>query len=67
MSTENSCRDASWRAELRGAMNAKERAAIPRVKMPELDAAYRVTTCSEEVNQGISEEQAVLEATRCMD
>lgn len=67
MSTENCCRDASWRAELRGAMNAKERAAIPRVKMPELDAAYRVTTCSEEVNQGISEEQAVLEATRCMD
>lgn len=66
MSTENSGRNAQWRAELRGAMSAKERGAIPRVKMPELDPAYRVT-CNEEVNQGISAEQAVLEATRCMD
>lgn len=66
MSAEKSERDASWRAELRGAISAKERAAIPRVKMPELDPAYRVT-CNEEVNQGISAEQAVLEATRCMD
>lgn len=34
--------------------------------MPELDAAYRVT-CSNEVNQGISAGQAVIEATRCLD
>ena len=47
-------------------MSAKERAAIPRVRMPELDPEYRVT-CNEEVNQGISAGQAVLEATRCMD
>ena len=59
-------REAEWREELRNAMSAKERTAIPRVRMPELDPAYRVT-CNEEVNQGISEEQAVLEATRCMD
>lgn len=59
-------RDAQWRELLRKAMNAKERAAIPRVKMTELDPAYRVT-CNEEVNQGITEEQAVLEATRCLD
>ncbi len=59
-------RDSAWRAELRGAMSAKERAAIPRVRMPELDPEYRVT-CNEEVNQGISAGQAVLEATRCMD
>lgn len=59
-------RDAEWREELRKAHTAKERAAIPRVKMPELDPAYRVT-CNEEVNCGISREQAVLEATRCMD
>ena len=65
--TENSGRDAAWRADLRSAIGARERAAIPRVAMPELDPAYRVTTCTEEVNQGISEEQAVLEATRCMD
>ena len=59
-------RDAQWREELRRSMTAKERGAIPRVKMPELDAAYRVT-CNEEVNQGLPAEAAVLEATRCMD
>lgn len=60
-------RDAAWREELRQSHSAKERTAIPRVKMPELDAAYRVTTCSEEVNQGLGEEQAVIEARRCLD
>ncbi len=34
--------------------------------MPQLDPAYRIT-CNEEVNQGLSQEQAVLEATRCLD
>lgn len=34
--------------------------------MPELDPAYRVT-CSEEVNQGLSQGQAILEASRCLD
>ena len=63
---QNNLRDTAWRTELRAAMSAKERAAIPRVKMPELDPEYRVT-CNEEVNQGISAGQAVLEATRCMD
>lgn len=59
-------RDAAWREELRKAHTAKERTAIPRAKMPELPASYRVT-CSEEVNQGLSAGQAVLEATRCLD
>ena len=59
-------RSAAWREQLRRAMPAKERTAIPRVRMTELDPAYRIT-CSEEVNQGISAEQAVLEATRCLD
>lgn len=59
-------RSAEWRERLRQAMSAKERAAIPRVSMPELPASYRVT-CNYEVNQGISAGQAVLEATRCMD
>lgn len=63
---QNNLRDTAWRTELRAAMSAKERAAIPRVRMPELDPEYRVT-CNEEVNQGISAGQAVLEATRCMD
>lgn len=59
-------RDAQWRQELRDAMSAKERTAIPRAKMPELPADYRIT-CNEEVNRGLSQEQAVLEATRCLD
>ena len=60
-------RDSKWRTELRAAMLPKERTAIPRVKMPELDPSYRVTTLNHEVNQGLSREQAVLEATRCLD
>ena len=59
-------RDAAWRRELRDAMPAKERTAIPRVSMPHLDPAWRVT-CFEEVNQGLSAEQARLEASRCLE
>lgn len=59
-------RAAQWREDLRKAITAKERGNIERVKMPELDPAYRIT-CNEEVNSGISREQAVLEATRCLD
>ncbi len=62
----SSPRDAQWREELRKATPVKERTSIPRVKMPELPADYRVT-CNEEVNQGLSAEAAVLEARRCMD
>ena len=57
---------AQWREKLRNGLTAKERTSIPRVKMPELDPDYRIT-CNEEVNCGISREQAVLEATRCLD
>lgn len=59
-------RDAKWREELRSAMTAKERTAIPRVKMTELDPAYRIT-CNDEVNQGLTAEQALLESHRCLD
>lgn len=65
-STTISPRDAQWRETLRKSHTAKERIAIPRVKMTELDPAYRVT-CNDEVNQGLTEEQAILEATRCLD
>jgi len=65
MSTISS-RDAEWREELRQAHNAKYRTSIPRAKMPELPAGYRVT-CNNEVNQGLSTEMAVLEASRCLD
>ena len=59
-------REEAWREELRKSMSPKERTAIARVKMPELDPAYRIT-CSEEVNQGITAEMALLEAKRCLD
>ncbi len=60
-------RDAEWRKELRGSMKAKERTAIPRVEMPELDPVYRATTRTEEVNRGLTREQAITEAHRCLD
>lgn len=60
-------RNAPWRQELRKAMTPKERKSYPRVRMHELDEDYRSKTCSEEVNQGLTEGQAVQEAHRCLD
>lgn len=60
-------RTAPWREELRKAMKLKERTAIPRVKMNELDPEYRSHTRLEEVNQGLTAEQARTEASRCLD
>ncbi|MDM8309823.1 bifunctional dihydroorotate dehydrogenase B NAD binding subunit/NADPH-dependent glutamate synthase [Phocaeicola barnesiae] len=60
-------RNASWREELRKSMKAKERTAIPRVKMNELDSEYRSHSRKEEVNLGLNEEQALTEAKRCLD
>jgi len=59
-------RSEPWREELRKTMKNKERADIPRVKMPELDAEYRSHNY-EEVNLGLSLEQALIEAKRCLD
>lgn len=63
---KNTGRSAAWREKLRNEMPPKERTAIPRAVMPQLDPAYRVT-CNQEVNQGLTADQAVLEATRCLD
>ena len=60
-------RNAAWRQELRKSMKPKERTAIPRVEMNELDAEYRSHSRKEEVNQGLTAEQAVTEAKRCLD
>lgn len=46
-------------------MTAKERMQIERVKMNELDPEYR-SHCIEEVNQGLTKEQAMTEAQRCL-
>ena len=60
-------RNAPWREELRKSMKPKERTAIERVKMPELDPVYRATTRLEEVNKGLTKEMALTEAKRCLD
>ena len=60
-------RSAPWREELRKSMKPKERTAIERVIMPELDPVYRATTRTEEVNIGLTKEMAMTEAKRCLD
>ncbi len=62
-----STRNSTWRTALRSSLKAKERAAIERCKMNELDPAIRITTLLDEVNQGLSVEQAQTEAQRCLD
>lgn len=59
-------RNATWREELRARLTTKQRTAIPRTVMPEIPAGYRRDS-NAEVNQGLSTEQAVLEASRCLD
>ena len=46
---------------------AKDRVAIPRVKMNELEPAERIQSLYAEVNQGLTFEQAVTEAHRCLN
>ena len=58
---------ADWRITLRKELKPKERTAIERVKMPELDADYRAKTRLEEVNIGLTPEMAMQEAKRCLD
>lgn len=60
-------RNSQWRKDLRSALKAKDRTAIPRVTMPELDAEYRSHTRTEEVNRGLTKEMAIKEAHRCLD
>lgn len=56
-----------WREALRKSKKNKERMGIPRVKMNELDPEYRSHTRLEEVNLGLTKEQAMQEAQRCLD
>lgn len=59
-------RNTPWRSTLRQSMKPKERTAIERTKMNELDGEYRSRNF-EEVNLGLTEEQAVIESKRCLD
>ncbi len=67
--TENielSSRDAMWREKLRQELKAPERTRLKRVEMPEADAGERIKGYIE-VNRGLTSEQAILEARRCLD
>jgi len=45
----------------------RDRVAIPRVQMPELRPEVRVKSLHEEVNQGLTFEQAITESHRCLN
>lgn len=60
-------RNEAWREALRKQHKPNERTAIARVKMPESDVAERITSLTLEVNKGLSEKQALVEAQRCLD
>ena len=60
-------RNSEWREALRKSMKAKERTQIERGEMPELEPSYRRHQLREEVNQGLTMEQALTEAKRCLD
>lgn len=64
---EMTSREAQWRKVLRASLKPKDRTTIQRVTMPELDADYRATTRTEEVNIGLTPEMAMQEAKRCLD
>lgn len=64
---EGEGRDAAWRVELRSAMKPKERMAVARQEMAELDAETRSHELREEVQCGLTAQQAMTEATRCLD
>ncbi len=71
MSTEQSdiykeLRNEDWRAQLRKDFPAKERMNLPRVSMPEADPQVR-NKSNIEVNMGLTEEMALVEARRCLD
>ena len=60
-------RNEAWREELRKSVPVKERVAIPRVKMNEVPPCERIKSQNIEVNKGLTKEEAVQEAKRCMD
>jgi glutamate synthase (NADPH/NADH) small chain len=60
-------RNEKWRSELRQSIPNKERLAIARVKMPEVEPTERNKSQNIEVNLGLNKEQAMREASRCLD
>ncbi len=59
-------RSQEWRVELRSNFKTKERTQLERLHMPEQDPELRNKNFTE-VNLGLTEEQAIHEARRCID
>lgn len=59
-------RNAEWRVEIRKSMKPKERTDKERIPMREVSPSIRVKG-NVEVNSGYTEEDAILEAQRCLD
>ena len=60
-------RNEPWRQELRQKVAGTERTSIERVHMPETAPEERIKSQRIEVNQGLTADMAMREATRCMD
>ncbi|HEY3369732.1 MAG TPA: NADPH-dependent glutamate synthase [Prolixibacteraceae bacterium] len=60
-------RDKEWRVNLRKRMPSKDRTSKTRVRMPEMEPFERIKYQDREVNIGLSEDQALMEASRCLD
>ena len=60
-------RNEPWRQELRQKVAGKERTSIERVHMPETAPEERIKSQRIEVNQGLTADMAMREATHCMD
>ncbi len=59
-------RSQEWRAELRNTLKTKDRVQLERLPMPEQEPDVRNKNFTE-VNLGLTEDQAVHEASRCID
>lgn len=67
MQTEHTNRrNDQWRDELRKSVPVKTRTTIERVEMTQLQADYRISN-NEEVNTGLTPQQAHNESIRCLD
>jgi len=60
-------RKKEWRVELQKKTKAKDRMSIERVHMTERAPEDRIKSQRIEVNKGLTAEEAMVEATRCMD
>jgi len=59
-------REKEWRAELRKKLKTSDRTSLERIHMPEQPPEKRIKNF-QEVNLGLTEEQAMHEARRCID